>query len=73
MSFYDYSVSELNAFGLSSAIESAFIKAGTEIHFLKISLREGLFPRPAKTENLKVKLEVGTNLRARLSMALNIT
>ncbi|MDW7740603.1 MAG: nucleotidyl transferase AbiEii/AbiGii toxin family protein [Bacillota bacterium] len=65
-------VSELSAFGfivdvskkaksLSTAIESAFIKAGTEIHFLKIGLREGLFPRPAKTENLKVKLEVDTN------------
>ena len=65
-------VSELGAFGFlveisrkeknfSTAIESAFIKAGTEIHFLKIGLREGVFPRPAKTENLKVKLEVDTN------------
>lgn len=64
--------SELSAFGfivevqkktkgLSTAIESAFIKAGTEIHFLKIGLHEKLFSRPAKTENLKVKLEVDTN------------
>ncbi len=53
--------SELSAFGLSTAIESAFIRAGTEIHFLKIGLHEGLFPRPAKAENLKVKLEVDTN------------
>ena len=64
--------SELSAFGfvvevqkktksLSTAIESAFIKAGTEIHFLKIGLHEGLVPRPAKTENLKVKIEVDTN------------
>lgn len=70
--YLKYVISELGAFGfivdvskktksLSTAIESAFIKAGTEIHFLKIGLREGLFPRPAKTENLKVKLEVDTN------------
>jgi hypothetical protein len=65
-------ISELSAFGfvvdvskktksLSTAIESAFIKAGTDIHFLKIGLHEKLYPRPAKTENLKVKLEVDTN------------
>jgi hypothetical protein len=70
--YLKYVHSELSAFGfvvevqkksktLSIAIESAFIKAGTEVHFLKIGLREGLFPRPAKTENLKVKLEVDTN------------
>lgn len=70
--YLKYVHSELSAFGfvvevqkksktLSTAIESAFIKAGTEVHFLKIGLREGLFPRPAKTENLKVKLEVDTN------------
>jgi hypothetical protein len=70
--YLKYVHSELSAFGfvaevqkksktLSTAIESAFIKAGTEVHFLKIGLREGLFPRSAKTENLKVKLEVDTN------------
>lgn len=70
--YLKYVTSELNAFGfvvdisiksksLSTPIESAFIKAGTEIHFLKIGLREGLFTRPAKTENLKVKLEVDTD------------
>jgi len=63
---------ELTAFGflvevrkkeknISTDLESAFIKAGTEIHLLKIGLREELFPRPAKTENLKVKLEVDTS------------
>jgi len=63
---------ELTAFGftvevrkkeknISSVIESAFIKAGTEVHLFKIGLREELFPKPAKTENLKVKLEVDTN------------
>ncbi len=46
---------------ISTDIESAFIKAGTEIHFIKIGLREELFPRPARTDNLKVKLEVDTN------------
>lgn len=71
-SYLKHVISELSAFGfvvdvskktksLSTAIESAFIKAGTEIHFLKIGLHEKLFPRPAKTENLKVKLEVDTN------------
>jgi hypothetical protein len=50
---------------LSTAIESAFIKAGVEVHFLKIGLREGLFPRSAKTENLKVKLEVDANPHSR--------
>jgi hypothetical protein len=70
--YLKYIVSELSAFGfvvnvskkaknLPTGIESAFIKAETEIHFLKIGLRDGLFPRPAKTENLKVKLEVDTN------------
>ena len=70
--YLKYVQSELSAFGfvvevqkkvktLPTAIESAFIKAGTEVHFLKVGLREGLFPRPAKTENLKVKLEVDTN------------
>jgi len=65
-------IGELSAFGfvvdvsrktksVSTSIESAFIKAGTEIHFLKIGLHEKLDPRPAKTENLKVKLEVDTN------------
>jgi hypothetical protein len=71
-SYLKYVISELSAFGfvvdvskktksLSTAIESAFIKAGTDIHFLKIGLHEKLYPRPAKTENLKVKLEVDTN------------
>ena len=70
--YLKYVQSELSAFGfvvevqkivktLPTAIESAFIKAGTEVHFLKVGLREGLFPRLAKTENLKVKLEVDTN------------
>jgi hypothetical protein len=70
--YLNYVLNELSAFGfvvevskkakrLPTAIESAFIKAGTEIHFLKIGLRVGLFPRPAKTENLKVKLELDTN------------
>ncbi|MGM0689781.1 MAG: nucleotidyl transferase AbiEii/AbiGii toxin family protein [Bacillota bacterium] len=63
---------ELSAFGfivevskkekrILTGIESAFIKAGTEIHLIKIGLREELFPKPAKTENLKVKLEVDIN------------
>ena len=62
---------ELTAFGflveiskkeksISTDIESAFIKAGTEIYLFKIGLREELFPKPAKTDNLKVKLEVDT-------------
>ena len=70
--YLKYVQSELSAFGFvvevqkktksfSTAIESAFIKAGTQVHFLKIGLKEGLVPRPAKTENLKVKLEVDTN------------
>lgn len=70
--YLKYVQSELSAFGFvvevqkktksfSTAIESAFIKAGTQVHFLKIGLNEGLVPRPAKTENLKVKLEVDTN------------
>ncbi len=63
---------ELTAFGfvvevakkvksISTEIESAFIKADTEMHFIKIGMRKELFPRPARTDNLKVKLEVDTN------------
>jgi len=44
-----------------SVIESAFIKAGTEINLFKVGLREELLPGPAKTENLKVKMEVDTS------------
>ena len=70
--YLKYVKNELMAFGflvevakkeksISTEIESAFIKAGTEMHFIKIGLREELFPRPARTDNLKVKLEVDTN------------
>ena len=43
---------------INPQIESAFIKAGTRIHLLKIGFKEGLLPPTAPSEKLKVKLEI---------------
>lgn len=42
----------------STRIESAFIKAGTRIHLLKIGFKEGLLPPTTPHEKIKVKLEI---------------
>lgn len=67
--YLPYLEDELGAYGfevavskkakqLTSRTESAFIKAGTRIHLLKIGFKEGLLPRTAPGEKLKVKLEI---------------
>jgi predicted nucleotidyltransferase component of viral defense system len=64
--------SELEAFGfkvdiankdknIETQVESAFIKAETKIHFLKIQAPNEIIDRIQGTQNLKIKLEVDTN------------
>ena len=66
-----YVEDELNAFGfdveilrkekrIQSNIESAFIKAGTLIHFVKIGLKDGVVAGIPGNELLKIKLEIDT-------------
>ncbi|CAN5457060.1 nucleotidyl transferase AbiEii/AbiGii toxin family protein [soil metagenome] len=47
--------------GVDSATESAFIKAGTKEHLIQIEVPELLAARIAKTDRLKIKLEVDTD------------
>lgn len=46
---------------IKTAIESAFIKAGTRNHLIKIQVPENISDRIAKTALMTVKLEVDTN------------
>jgi predicted nucleotidyltransferase component of viral defense system len=63
---------ELEAFGfkvdiahkdknIETQVESAFIKAETKIHFLKIQAPNEIVDRIQGTQSLKIKLEVDTN------------
>lgn len=57
---FDVSVERKDKKGIST-IESAFIKAGTQIHFLKIGLKSGILSSIANNESLKIKLEIDTS------------
>ena len=46
---------------IDTAIDSAFIKADTKEHLLKIEVPEAIAQRIARTDRLKIKLEVDTN------------
>ncbi len=46
---------------IESEIESAFIKAGTKIHFLKITLLKPFAESIQSTDKLQIKFEVDTN------------
>jgi predicted nucleotidyltransferase component of viral defense system len=60
---------EIEAFGFSvdisakheGGIESAFIKANTKIHFIRIAAPESIAGRTVSTRAIKVKLETDTN------------
>lgn len=70
--YLHYVEDELRAFGFEvevskkekrvvTAVESAFVKAGTKIHLLKVGCKDGLLPEVAAGEKLKVKFEVDIN------------
>lgn len=46
---------------VDSAIDSAFIKAGTKEHLIKIGIPEEISERIAKNDRMKIKLEVDTD------------